>query len=157
MVQQQPSGARPASLEPYCEIIKKVVTELGLNADECYNAEGRYWSLCKGSADVFISLFTIGDGDQAEWYVEFSSPVMKLPSENLLAFYRRLLEENARWVGTRFSLRGDTVWLDVTRELEGMDDNECRRSLTRIGDVADDLDDVLKKEFGGEEEPAPKK
>ena len=144
---------KPGNLEPYYEIIHKVVSELGLDPDECYDAEGKYWSLCKGSADVFITLFVLGEGDDAEWYVEFSSPVMNIPSENLLPFYRRLLEENAKWVATRFSLRDDTVWLDTTRELAGMDYDECYRSLTRIGEVADALDDDLKTEFaaGGEE------
>lgn len=137
----------PEDVEPYKQIIRKVVRDLGVDPDGCYNAEGNYWSLCKGSADVYISLFTIGDEKEKEWYVEFSSPVMKLPSENLLTFYRRLLEENAKYIAVRFSVREDTVWLDITRELAGLDENECRRSLTRIGETADNLDDELMKEF----------
>lgn len=140
-------------MEPYYDTIKKVLTDLGLNADECYNAEGKYWALRKGTADVFVSLFTLGEGEAAEWYVEIASPIMKLPSKNLLPFYRRLLEENAQWVGPRFSLRGDTVWLDITRELAGMNYDEFRRSLERVGNVADELDESLRTEFG-EEEPA---
>jgi len=48
------------------------------------------------------------------------------------------------------------VWLDITREVAGIDAEECSRSLTRIGDVADGLDDMLMEEFGGagEEESA---
>jgi hypothetical protein len=153
---EEPKPPKPYPLEPYIEIIKGVVNGLGLNADECYNKEGNYWSLRKGSAEIFVTLFVIGEGDGREWYVEFSSPVMKLPSTNLIPFYRRLLEENAKWVATRFSLRGDTVWLDITREVAGIDAEECSRSLTRIGDVADGLDDMLMEEFGGagEEENA---
>jgi hypothetical protein len=147
-VAEESPQAKPGDLTPYYEIIGKVISDLGLNPDECYNQEGKYWSLCKGSADVFVSLFILGEGEDAEWYVEFSSPVMKLPSDNLLPFYRRLLEENAKWVATRFSLRDDTVWLDTTRELAGIDYDECYRSLTRIGEVADQLDDELRKEFG---------
>jgi hypothetical protein len=144
---------KPGDLAPYYDIIKKVITALGMDPDAAYNAEKKYWSLVKGSADVFISLFVLGEGDGREWFIEFSSPVMKLPSRNLLPFYRRLLEENARWVATRFSVRDDTVWLDTTRELAGLDYDECYRSLTRIGDVADSLDDTLKGEFS-EQEPA---
>jgi len=160
MAEGQSPPPLPESLNPYFEVIKKVIADLGLKPDECYNSEGHYWSLCRGSAEVFISLFPLGEGQEQEWYVEFSSPVMKVPSENLLAFYRRLLEENAKWVSTRFSVRGDTAWLDVTREIAGMDHDECRRSLTRIGDVADELDDILRGEFGGEEQkdqPQPPK
>jgi len=147
---------KPGPLEPYYEIINKVIAKLGLEPDGCYNSEGRYWSLCKGSAEIFISLFVLGEGEGREWYIEFSSPVMKLPSAKVLPFYRRLLEENAKWVATRFSLRGDTVWLDTTRELAGMDYDECYRSLTRIGDVADELDDILREEFAtGDVSPPP--
>lgn len=148
---------KPHPVEPYYEIIKKVINSLGLTADECFNAKENYWSLKKGSADVYISLFVLGEGEGREWYIEFSSPVMKLPSDNLVAFYRRLLEENAKWVSTRFSVRGDTIWLDITRELAGMDYDECYRNLTRIGDVADGIDDILAEEFGGAEEEAPAK
>jgi hypothetical protein len=151
-VAEESPQVKPGDLKPYYEIIGQVISNLGLNPDECYNEEGKYWSLCKGSADVFISLFVLGEGEDAEWYVEFSSPVMKLPSDNLLPFYRRLLEENAKWVATRFSLRDDTVWLDTTRELSGIDYDECYRSLTRIGEVADQLDDELRTEFGVEAE-----
>jgi hypothetical protein len=149
LAEEKTEEIKPGNLEPYYEIINQVISKLGLKPDECYNAEGKYWSLCKGSADVFVTLFVLGEGADAEWYVEFSSPVMKIPSENLLPFYRRLLEENAKWVATRFSVREDTVWLDTTRELSGMDYDECYRSLTRIGEAADALDDDLKTEFAG--------
>jgi len=154
MAEQEKPAGKTFSPDEYQAIVKKVITDLGLNADECYNAEGRYWRLCRGSAELFISLFTLGEGADAEWYIELSSPVMKLPSENLLAFYRRLLEENARWVGPRFSIRGDTAWLDITRELAGIDYDECRRSLERIGYVADELDNALRAEFGAAAPPA---
>jgi hypothetical protein len=104
--------------------------------------------MSRGSADVFISLFTIERPDEPpEWYVEWSSPVFKLPSENLLAFYRRLLEENAQRIAVKFSIKDDTVWLEITRELNGVDTKECYRNLTRIGDTADELDDLLRGEF----------
>ena len=72
---------------------------------------------------------------------------MKLPSSDLLPFYRRLLEENAHRVAIKFSIKEDTVWLEVTRELNGVDTTECYRNLTRIGDTADELDDALRDEF----------
>jgi hypothetical protein len=64
-----------------------------------------------------------------------------------LAFYRRLLEENANHIALKFCLREDTVWVEITRELEGLSFDECYRNLTRIGETADELDDILKDEF----------
>lgn len=135
-------------LDKYKTIIGDVIKEIGLNPDECYNLQGNYWTLYKGSATVYVSLFTIGLPDEPpEWYIEWSSPVMTIPSVNLLAFYRRLLEENANRVALKFCLREETVWMEITRELEGLSYDECNRNLTRIGETADELDDILKEEF----------
>ena len=135
-------------LDHYHDVIQKALCELGLDPDECYNREDNYYSMSRGSADIFISLFTIERPDEPpEWYVEWSSPVMKLPSSNLLPFYRRLLEENAQRIALKFSIKEDTVWLEISRELNGLDTNECYRNLTRIGDTADELDDELRKVF----------
>ncbi len=136
------------NIDHYHGIIRETLQELGLVPDECYNKDDNYYSMSRGSADVFISLFTIERPDEPpEWYVEWSSPVFKLPSENLLAFYRRLLEENAQRIAVKFSIKEDTVWLEITRELNGVDTKECFRNLTRIGDTADELDDLLRGEF----------
>lgn len=135
-------------LDAYKKIIADVIKEIGLDPDECYNRQGNFWTLYKGSAMVYITLYTIDrPGEAPEWYIEWSSPVMQIPSANLLAFYRRLLEENAGRVALKFSLREDTVWMEISRELEGMSYNECYRNLTRIGEAADELDDLLKEEF----------
>lgn len=135
-------------LEKYKKMIADVVRDIGLNPDECYNEQGNYWTLFKGSAAIYISLYTIDRPDEPpEWYIEFSSSVMKIPSTYLLAFYRRLLEENAERIALKFALREDTVWMEITRELEGLSFDECHRNLTRIGEAADELDDILKEEF----------
>jgi hypothetical protein len=135
-------------LDHYHGVIRETLAELGLDPEECYNSADNYYSMSRGSADVFISLFTIERPDEPpEWYIEWSSPVMKLPSSDLLPFYRRLLEENAHRVALKFSIKEDTVWLEVTRELSGVDTTECYRNLTRIGDTADELDDALRDEF----------
>jgi hypothetical protein len=142
------NGEQKIDLEKYKTIIADAIKEIGLKPDECYNEQGNYWTLYKGSATVNINLFTIDRPDEPpEWYVEWSSPVMQIPSANLLAFYRRLLEENANRIALKFCLREDTVWVEITRELEGLSLDECYRNLTRIGETADELDDILKDEF----------
>ncbi|MCP4228538.1 MAG: YbjN domain-containing protein [bacterium] len=136
------------NLDHYHGVIRETLKELDLDPEECYNSADNYYSMSRGSADVFISLFTIERPDEPpEWYIEWSSPVMKLPSSDLLPFYRRLLEENAHRVAIKFSIKEEAVWLEITRELSGVDTTECYRNLTRIGDTADELDDALREEF----------
>jgi len=58
------------------------------------------------------------------------------------------LEENAQRVNVKFSIKEeDTIWLEITRELNGVDKKECYRNITRIRDTADELDNTLRKEF----------
>lgn len=140
--------AEDFDINHYHSIIHETLSKLGLDPDDCFNRADNYYSMTRGSADVFISLFTIERPDEPpEWYIEWSSPVTKLPSGNLLPFYRRLLEENAQRIAIKFSIKDDTAWLEITRELNGLGIDECYRNLTRIGDTADELDDTLRSEF----------
>ena len=140
-------------LAPYRETVKRMLEEIGLNYDDCYIPDGDYWELWKGSAKVYISFFSLEHDDgESEWYMDISSPVMKIPSSNLLAFYRRLLEENGNRIALKFSIREDTVWCEVTRELEGVTFDEGLRNLVRVGEVADEVDDIFRGEFLPEEE-----
>lgn len=135
-------------LAPYKEIVEHMIREVGLTPDDCYITDGDYWSLQKGSVPVCISLFyvTHPDGEE-EWYMDISSNIMPVPSENLLPFYRRLLDENASRVAVKFSIRENEVWVEITRELEGISFDEAYRNMTRVGDTADEMDDILREEF----------
>lgn len=136
---------------PYREMVGKMLAEIGLTHEDCYISDGDYWELRKGSATVYISFFTIEhEDDETEWYMDISSPVIKIPSDNLLAFYRRLLEENGNRIALKFSLREETVWCEVTRELQGITFEEAFRNLIRVGEVADEVDDIFHAEFFGD-------
>jgi hypothetical protein len=134
-------------LTPYREMVGKMLDEIGLTDADCYVPDGDYWELWKGSAKVYISFFSLEQEDGDEWYMDISSPVMKIPSFDLLAFYRRLLEENANRIALKFSVREDTVWCEITRELSGLSFEESYRNLIRVGEVADEVDDIFRDDF----------
>jgi len=135
-------------LAPYRDMISRMLEEIGLSNDDCYIPEGDYWELWKGSAKVYISFFSLEHDDgETEWYIDIASRVMKIPSTNLLAFYRRLLEENSNRISLKFCIREDTVWCEITRELEGITFEEGFRNLIRVGEVADEVDDIFPDEF----------
>ena len=135
-------------LTPYREMVGKMLDEIGLTDADCYVPDGDYWELWKGSAKVYISFFSLEQEDgETERYMDISSPVMKIPSSGLLAFYRRLLEENSNRIALKFSLREDTVWCEITRELHGLSFEEAHRNLIRVGEVADEVDDIFRDEF----------
>jgi len=130
----------------YAKLIEALIRREGLEPGQCFHEEMGCWRLGKGSAEVFIALMKIG----GEYYINVAAPVMAVPRTRREEFYQRLLEENAHRVAVKFSLRDDIVWLEINREMEGLTLDEARRALVRVAEVADELDEPLINEFGGD-------
>lgn len=136
-------------LTPYREMVKQMLSDIGLNPDECYVADGDYWTATKGSAPVYIGFFHIDyDDGTAEWYMYISGFLATVPVENKEKFYRKLLEEAATRVGVKFYVNEqDEAWVEVSRELVGLDVEEASRNMHRVANTADELDGILGAEF----------
>jgi len=134
------------NVEEYAKLIEALIRRAGLEPGECFNEEQQCWQFAKGSADIFITLVEIG----GEHYVNIASPVMAAPQRRREEFFERLLEENAQRIAVKFSLRDDVVWLEINREMKGLGFDEAMRSLVRVAEVADELDQVLVNEYGDE-------
>jgi len=98
-----------------------------------------------GSAVIFIH-FAVDEHDDS--FVVLYSPIVKLPSDNLLAFYRRLLELNFEGGGqAAIGVDHDTVHVCATRDVDGLG-SELAEVILAVGYMADNLDDYLHDEFG---------
>jgi hypothetical protein len=132
------------NVEEYMKLIEAVIRRAGLEPGECYNEEQQCWQFAKGSADIFITLVEIA----GEYYVNVAAPIMAAPQRRREEFFERLLEENGQRIAVKFSLRDDVVWLEINREMKGLGFDETMRSLVRVAEVADELDQVLVNEYG---------
>lgn len=132
------------NVEEYMKLIEAVIRRAGLEPGDCYNEEQQCWQFAKGSADIFITLVEIAD----EYYVNIAAPIMAAPASRREEFFQRLLEENGQRIAVKFSLRDDVVWLEINREMKGLGFDETMRSLVRVAEVADELDQVLVNEYG---------
>lgn len=130
--------------EFYKKMIEKIINGWGIDPATIYNAESMVWFLVQGSANFEIGFFQYNNTD----YFYVASPVVKLPEENLLPFYRRLLELNDFYIGVKLSVKGNQVWMLGQRECEGMDEGEATRLIDNVRLIADDIDDKLMNEFG---------
>lgn len=142
-------GERSASvLEHYRELIEDILADLGIdpeeNLEEASERERYSWCLKRGSATVFIELFT----EENESYFMVDCPILNVPTENLEGLYRRLLELNDRLVEATLVLRRDEVHIVGIRPLKGMDSQEAAGMLDRVSAWADSLDNPLSEEFG---------
>ncbi|MCP4228537.1 MAG: YbjN domain-containing protein [bacterium] len=137
-------------LTPYRDMVKQMLSNVGLDPDECYEEEGDYWTATKGSAPIYIGFFHIHyDDDSVDWYMYIQGFLTKVPTVNREAFYRKLLEEAYTRVGVKFFItEHDEAWVEVSREIAGLDIEEAARNLDRVANTADELDDVLQAAFG---------
>jgi len=127
----------------YEKMINDFIASLNIDPEQCRHRPRLLWSLYKGSALIYIELFKADNID----FIETSSPILKLPSRNLLPLYRKLLELNFQLLGIKFFTRDDWVYLSENRQLKGMDFDELKAMITRVGGFADQWDDLLIEEF----------
>jgi hypothetical protein len=134
---------------PYKEMVEGVLAEVGLDPGECYEEEGQYYALTKGSAWLYIGFSTnFYDNGYVERYIYFSGFLSKVPVVDREAFYRRLLEEAWTRIGVKFYVtNADEAWVEISRDIDGLDVDEVRANMDRVASTADYLDDVLKAEF----------
>ena len=105
-----------------------------------------YTQVRKGSASVGINV--IDD----HGVLLMLAPIMKVPIVNREGLYRRLLELSLLTTSdAAFAIDGkkDEVFVRALHRLSGLDYEEFEDLLDTMGRVADEWDDVLKKEFGG--------
>ncbi len=102
------------------------------------------WSIRRGSAVVFITV----NQENNHAYLRLTSPILYLPSENLLPLYRTLLGINMELTSAALAVHEDKVCIVSERPVEGLDHVEADDLLKRISHYADELDNKLAAEFG---------
>jgi len=131
------------NFDHYKKIIESIIKEWKLDPNKLYNPKQRTWSLVQGSVKFFITIFNLKGID----YIEIAASIVKLPDDNLLPFYRKLLELNDYYIGIKLSIKGNQVWLLGQRECKGLDKGEAKKLIDNVRLIADDIDDKLMKEF----------
>ena len=100
-----------------------------------------------GSVHVVVG-FAV-DEEEGEGYVIIESPLVFLPKDNLLPFYRRLLDLNkAPLLLGSLSTEDNVVVLRRTVPIRGLDEEGFGLNVFNLCAEADDLDDLLIEEFG---------
>ena len=104
-----------------------------------------YTQVTKGSASVGVNVL------EDHGVLLMLAPVMAVPVTGRETFYRRLLELSfLTTADAAFAIdsQKDEVYVRVLRRLSGLDYEEFEDLLDTVGKVADEWDDLLKKEFG---------
>ena len=131
------------NFDDFKDMIEEIIRDWKLDPATLYNPEHKSWALAQGSADFWITIFNYNNED----YLEVAASIVKLPQDNLLPFYRRLLELNDMYIGVKLSVKENQIWLLGQRQCEGMDKNEALRIIDDVRLIADEIDDKLMEEF----------
>ncbi len=136
--------------EKVTQMIHQYIESIGLTQEEVYNSEKNAWRWLRGSAsiEVFIQTINFENGNKRD-YLRIFSPLMKIPVNDLLAFYRHLLQLNDTNLGVKISIMPGSQWVYATyeRDLRGMDYHELSTCISDMEYWADALDDELKNAF----------
>jgi hypothetical protein len=104
-----------------------------------------YTQVRKGSASVGVNVL------EDHGVLLLLAPVMPVPLTGRETLYRRLLELSFLTTSdAAFAIdaQKDEVFVRALRRLSGLDYEEFEDLLDTVGKVADEWDDVLRKEFG---------
>jgi hypothetical protein len=131
-------------------MIQNYVESIGLTKEKAYNPKNNNWIWKNGSAtiEVFIQTINFDNGGRRD-YLRIFSPLLEIPTNNLLNFYRHLLELNDKRLGVKLCIAPNTqtVYATYERDIRGMDYQELTTCIIDLELWADELDDQLKAQF----------
>jgi len=117
----------------------------GLNPhDQRLQGQQGAWWVLRGSALIYIFVHEAQNMNS----LRIASPILFLPHENLLPFYRACLELNFGLINCAMSINKDIVYLLSERPLLGLDVEEVQDAMRILAYYADKYDNELADEFG---------
>jgi type III secretion system-like peptide-binding chaperone len=133
-------------LKEATRLVGEVLAKIGLDdrPKTLRDGKGFGWSIRRGSAVVFITVNRV-DGQA---YFRLVSPILYLPTENLLPLYRTLLGINMDLTSAALAVHEDRVCVVSERPVLGLDAVEADDLIKRVSYYADVLDNKLSAEFG---------
>jgi hypothetical protein len=148
---QNPSHPADVQYNKVVEMVHCYAESVGLDRHTVYIPDKDYWLWTKGTATIQTLIHKLNyDNGTRRDFIRILSPVMEVPTTNqLIGFYRRLLELNEEKFGIKFTLIPNTtkVWAAFERDIKGIDFNELSTFISDFEHWADTLDDQLKDQF----------
>jgi hypothetical protein len=130
------------------EVIETVIGSLEENKTAMvrHTEDAFLWKFQYGSVEVFVQL----TGETDEDLLTIYAPVLGLPAKDETGLMRKLLEMN--WSGTFetcFAIVNNQVVVVCQRTVAELSPGEISRAITLVATIADENDEILKEEFGG--------
>ena len=154
------------AIERAAQMMAELLSQRGLNPDEHSHEEGIIWLLPTSVGTVIVRLIrveaenededtdqNVGKDDNQEVheppqdFIEVTVRVIRLPSTQLLALYRFLLEQNSLLFNSSLAIEEDSVILRSARSLRGMDEQELNDMIIFVAMTSARIRPVLLEQF----------
>ena len=142
------NGTQPPSdaLEIYHDVIIDVLRSRGVDTTQAYKPDAGLWIIPAQPSPVVLRLMRADETDDEIDYLEAVMRLGPLPAQNLLAFYRALLESNMRLTNASFAVGSEGVFLRHQRPLAGLDEDELNDIISSlISAAADEFSSLLEQ------------
>lgn len=132
-------------MEQYAQQIETVIANMGEDPMNCRipSSNGTGWVLKTEQLSVILVLENL-EGDSV---LRLTCPLLFMPPEDLLPFYRMLLDINDDIPSASFSLDRDVVCLVSKQSLESISDASIQRLVERMYKLASMTGNALLQEF----------
>lgn len=135
------------NLESYYQMVENIIRSLGVDPEICKGAKPGQYDLKKGSASVWIDIWQV-EGENYG-YLQIMAPVVEIPASNKDVFFAEILEINHKLYGVGMTKYENWIYMKTIRELEGLGEKEALAMFNRVGNYADEYDDILRAKYHG--------
>lgn len=156
--------SRDHSPKKLVKLVEAALVDLGLNPEDCRNDEGPEdsyhvaWNFMNPSSghDIFLILRAVqddaneGESQQSQplMVLEVRTLVVRMPTDNLLPFYRRLLEINSEELSiAAFGISGQYATISTDRPTTDLDAAELLDMISAVAHYAEKYSAELRDEF----------
>jgi hypothetical protein len=131
-------------------VLKQVFTDSG--ATQLADSDGRVWAIPTKRSVLFVRV------DEMEGHpaLRFTCPILFMPPQDLLPFYRKLLDLNTNLIDVSLGMDRDQVVVISRQLLEGLTEDAIAYLMRRAMNAADVLAEVVLQEFNSSRQWRPK-
>lgn len=133
------------SLSPIGQFVESALQQLGINPVIARNGAD-FWQFYQGSAQIRIFVYK-------QQYLYATCPVVKVPKDNLEAFYTYLLSHNHHPFSLGIYNYDNVIYVSYRVHLADLQTSyadEIKKNLGGLARKADELDNLLMTQFGCE-------
>jgi hypothetical protein len=132
-------------MNPFIQPIADALNRLGIDpaANLLPNSNGQGWGVPTDKSVLFLNLGEI-DGQPS---LRMTCPILFMPSQDLLPFYRKLLDLNSEMADIAFAMDRDTVCVVNQQALDGLNSLAIESLIRRMQKSVNVLADMLIQEF----------